>query len=127
MNTFFRLSRSTSAAVLIVFALLPAVACAHAFPQKSDPAVGATIAKSPPTVRIWFNSYLEPLFNKLVVKNAAGKVVSHGKATVDAKDRSLLEVELPSLPPGTYHVYWRVTSKDGHHTEGDYTFTVSGH
>lgn len=114
-------------AILLACLLLPAIACAHAFPQKSDPAVGATVAKSPPAVRIWFNSYLEPLFNTLVVKNAAGKIVSHGKATVDAKDRSLLEVGLPPLPAGTYHVYWHVTAKDGHHTEGDYTFTVSGH
>jgi methionine-rich copper-binding protein CopC len=106
---------------------VPTAAVAHAFPEHSEPAVGATIASAPGMVKIWFNSELEPLFDKLLVKDAAGKVVSRGKAKVDANDRSLLEVGLAPLPPGRYHVYWHVTSKDGHHTEGDYTFTVSGH
>lgn len=105
----------------------PTAAFAHAFPEHSEPAVGATIASAPSTVKIWFNSDLEPLFDKLVVKDAAGKVVSQGKAKVDANNLSLLEVALAPLPPGKYHVYWHVTSKDGHHTEGDFSFTVSGH
>lgn len=105
----------------------PAAALAHAFPEHSQPAVGATIASAPSLVRIWFNSDLEPLFDKLVVKDAAGKVVSQGTAKVDANNRGLLEVGLAPLPPGTYHVYWHVTSKDGHQTEGDFSFTVSGH
>jgi len=105
----------------------PGTVFAHAFPKHSDPAVGATINSAPNAVKIWFNSDLEPLFDKLVVKNAAGKVVSRGEARVDPDDRSLLEVGLAPLPPGTYHVYWHVTSKDGHRTEGDFSFTVSGH
>jgi methionine-rich copper-binding protein CopC len=106
---------------------LPGVAFAHAFPQHSEPAVGATLASAPGTVKIWFNSDLEPLFDKLVVKDTAGKVVSQGNAKVDANNRSLLEVGLAPLPPGTYHVYWHVTSKDGHHTDGDFSFSVNGH
>jgi methionine-rich copper-binding protein CopC len=102
-------------------------AFAHAFPQRSEPAVGATVERAPNMVKVWFNSDLEPLFDKLVVKDVSGKVVSQGEAKVDANDRSLLEVALAPLPPGTYHVYWQVTSKDGHHTEGDFSFTVSGH
>ncbi|HJR14146.1 MAG TPA: copper resistance protein CopC [Rhodanobacteraceae bacterium] len=105
----------------------PGTAFAHAFPKRSEPAVGATIKSAPNAVKIWFNSDLEPLFDKLVVKDASGKVVSQGNAKVDANNRSLLEVGLAPLPPGTYHVYWQVTSKDGHHTEGDFSFTVSGH
>lgn len=112
---------------LLVCLLTPTAALAHAFPKKSEPAVGATVAKSPPEIKIWFNSYLAPLFNKLTVRNAAGDVVSKGPARVDPHNRSLLEVALLPLPAGTYHVYWHVTSKDGHRTEGDFTFTVSGH
>jgi methionine-rich copper-binding protein CopC len=105
----------------------PTTAFAHAFPQRSEPAVGATVERAPNAVKVWFNSDLEPLFDKLVVNDVSGKVVSQGKTKVDANDRSLLEVALAPLPPGTYHVYWHVTSKDGHHTEGDFSFTVSGH
>ena len=106
---------------------MPNTALAHAFPERSEPAVGATLASAPSMVKIWFNSDLEPLFDELVVKDAAGKVVSRGKAKVDANNRSLLEVALAPLPSGAYHVYWHVTSKDGHHTEGDFSFTVNGH
>lgn len=106
---------------------MPDAALAHAFPKRSEPAVGATLASAPSMVKIWFNSDLEPLFDKLVVKDGAGAVVSRGNAKVDANHRSLLEVALAPLPPGTYHVYWHVSSKDGHHTEGDFSFTVSGH
>lgn len=112
--------------LLMFVSLAPAVALAHAFPQRSEPRVGATLDRAPPMARIWFNSYLEPLFNKLVVKDAAGKDVSVGKARVDPHDRALLEVKLAPLVAGKYHVYWHVTSKDGHQTEGDFTFTIKG-
>lgn len=115
-------------AILVVTALvlpLPGLAFAHAFPKNSLPHVGAGIKQSPPQVKIWFDADLEPLFDKLVVKNAHGKVISRGKARVDAHNPALLEVDLPpALPSGQYHVYWRVTARDGHHTQGDFTFTV---
>lgn len=127
MKPFRKIASSLLCLLAIAAFAAPTAASAHAFPQRSEPAVGATIAKAPGAVKIWFNSDLEPLLDKLVVKNAAGNVVSHGKAKVGANNRSLLEVGLAPLPPGKYHVYWHVTSKDGHHTEGDFSFTVSGH
>ena len=106
-------------------ASLAAPAFAHAFPENSSPHVGSTVQASPPRVKIWFNGDLEPLFDQLVVKDAHGKVVSIGDATVDASDPALLSVQLqPALPPGQYHVYWRVNARDGHHTQGDFVFTV---
>jgi methionine-rich copper-binding protein CopC len=127
MKTFRKIPQLLSCVLAIAAFTLPGAASAHAFPQRSEPAVGATIANAPATMKIWFNSDLEPLFDKLVVKDAAGKVVSRGNPKVDEDNRSLLEVGLTPLPPGTYHVHWHVTSKDGHHTEGDFSFTVNGH
>ncbi len=121
-----RAARRAAAFLLLATPFASAAAWAHAFPEKSDPRVGATVAKAPPAVRIWFNARLEPLFSKLSVKNAAGRVVSRGPAQVAAGDPSLLVVALPRLSAGTYHVYWSVTSKDGHRTEGDFQFTVTG-
>lgn len=104
---------------------LPSLAFAHAFPENSSPHVGASVQVSPPQVEIWFNADLEPLFDQLVVKDAHGKVVSVGDATVDAKNPALLTVHLqPALPPGQYHVYWHVTARDGHRTVGDFVFSV---
>ena len=127
MKILRKIPQFLSCMLAIAAFTLPGAASAHAFPKRSEPAVGATIASAPDEVKIWFNSNLEPLFDKLVVKDAAGKVVSQGNAKVDENNPSLLEVGLTPLPPGTYHVYWHVTSKDGHHTEGDFSFTVNGH
>ncbi len=43
---------------------------------------------------------------------------------VAPSDAMLLEVSLPPLSPGIYRVIWNVVARDGHRTEGDYTFTI---
>lgn len=112
---------------LLVALGLPLVASAHAFPERSRPRVGATLKAAPHQVRIWFDAGLEPLFCSLIVKNAAGQVMSHGRGVVASgtHDR-LLETTVNTLPPGKYRVYWSVIAVDGHHTEGHYMFRV-GH
>lgn len=113
-------------AFLLAGAIAPA-ALAHAFPDQSSPAVGATVATSPPVVKVWFDGQLEPVFSTLLVKNAAGQQVSAGKGDVSAKDHALLQTTLPAnLPAGTYTVYWSAAAHDGHHTEGHFTFSVKG-
>lgn len=108
--------------VLLLCAILSGTAFAHAFPQKSEPPVGATLTSPPRAVKIWFDDEIRPGVSKLTVKDSAGHVVSQNPAKVAGGN--LLEVSLHPLPAGTYHVYWSVTSKDGHHTQGDYEFTV---
>lgn len=109
---------------LIALATAPS-AWAHAFPKNSSPHVGATVASAPQDVKVWFNGELEPVFSTLVVKNAAGKVVSAGKGKVAGKHHELLETALDAkLAAGAYTVYWSVIAHDGHHTEGHFDFTV---
>lgn len=111
-------------ALLLACAITP-IASAHAFPDKSSPAVGSTVDTAPRTVKVWFDGQLEPVFSTLVVKNASGQQVSTGKGTVDAHNAALLETGLSTaLPAGTYTVYWSAASRDGHHTEGHFTFNV---
>jgi methionine-rich copper-binding protein CopC len=97
---------------------------AHAFPDHSDPKVGATVSPSPSMVRIWFDSDIEPVFSSIMVHTMSGMMVDKGDSRVDPKDSTLLEVSMPPLPPGQYIVIWSVIARDGHHTEGHYTFTV---
>jgi len=104
--------------------LLPGVSWAHAFPDHSDPKVGATITAAPALVRIWFDSDLEPAFSTIMVHNANNEMVDKRDGRVDPKDSTLLEVSLPKLPPGTYRIMWNVVARDGHRTQGDYTFTI---
>lgn len=101
------------------------LAMAHAFPTRSIPAVGATLAQAPHTVKVWFDGELEPVFSTLVVKDAAGEAVGAGKGEVAGKDHTLLEATLPTtLAAGKYTVYWSVAAHDGHRTAGHFAFTV---
>jgi methionine-rich copper-binding protein CopC len=105
----------------------PGVGHAHAFPDHSDPRVGHTVDASPPLVRIWFDSDIEPVFSTVQVEDADGKRVDQGDAHVDAADGKLLEVSVPSLSAGAYQVVWSVVARDGHRTEGRFPFRVETH
>jgi methionine-rich copper-binding protein CopC len=109
---------------LLSFIALPGVTHGHAFPDHSDPKVGATISSSPSSVRIWFDGDIEPVFSAISVRDSNGNRVDKGNARVDPPDSTLLEVSVPPLPPGKYRVIWNVVARDGHRTMGDYTFVV---
>jgi len=112
---------------LALIALWPVGVWGHVFLERADPRVGATVGVSPDSVRIWFDGVLEPAFSTIRVRNASGNRVDKGDSHVDADNEKLLEVLLlPHLAPGDYKVIWSVVSRDGHRTEGDYTFTVGG-
>lgn len=114
----------TTAALLAGAALLwTSSALAHAFPEDAQPGVGAVLQQAPHQVRIRFDSRLEEEFSVIIVKDANGDRVS-GRTRLDPDSRKSLEVNLPALKPGDYHVYWNVVSWDGHRTKGDYVFHV---
>jgi len=96
----------------------------HAFPDHSDPKVGSTITASPPVVRIWFDSDLEPAFSNLMVHTMDGRMVDKGDSRVNPSDPKLLEVSVSPLSPGTYLVIWNVVARDTHRTQGQFTFTI---
>lgn len=105
--------------------LAPSVGHAHAFPDHSEPHVGRTVDAPPRQVRIWFDGELEPQFSTIRVENADKQQVDRRDSRVDPSDNTLLAVSLPpSLPPGKYRVVWSVVARDGHRTEGDFSFRV---
>ncbi|MEJ2695184.1 MAG: copper resistance protein CopC [Candidatus Sulfobium sp.] len=110
--------------VIVFTCSLSGTSFAHVFPDHSDPRVGATVQDPPAWVRIWFDGALEPAFCTVVVRDENGKQVDKGNVQVDPDDATLIEVGLPPLPAGTYRVIWNVVARDGHRTEGDYTFDV---
>ena len=113
-----------SLSLILGVAAFETLAQAHAFPVRSDPRVGWTVAISPPKVTIWFDGELEPAFSTITVYNSAKQQVDKGNSRVNGPDASVLEVDLTPLAPGTYHVYWKALAKDTHVTEGDFTFAV---
>jgi|RhiMetdeSRZDD1v2_1073273.scaffolds.fasta_scaffold173738_2 methionine-rich copper-binding protein CopC len=96
------------------------IAAAHAFPERSEPRVGAVLRSVPAEVRIWFDSKLEPGFSRLAVTTEGGAPADRGDSRVDPGDRQLLRASLLPLTPGRYRVSWSVLAVDGHRTAGDY-------
>jgi methionine-rich copper-binding protein CopC len=105
--------------------LLPQAALAHAFPEAEEPKVGSTVTSPPQQVSIRFDAPIEALFSRLEVLDSGGQSENDGTPQVNADTRTLT-VHLKSLTPGDYTVKWSVIAKDGHRTEGSYTFTVAG-
>ena len=111
-------------AAMLIEAASPPQAPGHAFPVRSDPRVGWMVTGSPPKVTIWFDGELEPAFSTIAVYNSAKERVDKSNGRVSSSDATVLEVDLPQLPPGSYRVYWSVVAKDTHHTEGNFPFTI---
>jgi copper resistance protein C len=105
-------------------AALAHVALGHAFPIRSEPRVGRTVATPPSKVTIWFDGELEPAFSSITVYNSAKQQVDKGDSHTSPADASVLQVDLPILGPGTYRVYWKALAKDTHVTEGDFSFVI---
>ncbi len=108
----------------LVFLAIQSSAWAHAFLDHADPKVGSTVTNSPAEVKAWFTQELEPVFSSLQVQDAQGKEVDKKDMHLDDKNKQLMIVSLPPLPPGTYTVVWHAVSVDTHRTQGKFQFTL---
>jgi methionine-rich copper-binding protein CopC len=110
-------------ALLLLIALAPIAAQAHAFLDHASPLVGSTVPAAPHEVVLAFTQNLEPAFSTAQVTDSSGTRVDQGKAQVSG---NTMTVGLKSLGPGSYKVRWHALSVDTHTTEGAFTFTVGG-
>jgi methionine-rich copper-binding protein CopC len=108
---------------LLVIALAPVAARAHAFLDHASPLVGSTVPAAPHEVVLTFTQNLEAAFSTAQVTDASGAHVDQGKATVSG---NTMTIGLKALGPGSYKVHWHVLSVDTHSTEGTFTFHVGG-
>jgi methionine-rich copper-binding protein CopC len=100
------------------------LAWGHAFPDHQSPGAGSVLSTSPPFVQIWFDGEIEPIFSTIMVDGAGGREIAKGAVVPGQPDNTLLQAPLPPLAPGIYQVKWSVIARDGHHTEGQYTFII---
>lgn len=96
----------------------------HVFPLRSDPKVGSEINGSPALVRIWFDGPLESVFSEMKLFDAEGNRIDKGDGKVVSNDATLLSLPLQELGAGLYHVRWEVVARDGHRSEGDFSFRI---
>ncbi len=117
-----RIALLLAAAVLVAPA---GAAFAHARLVKADPAVGSTVRVAPTQLRLRFNEPIRPNASGVRLSGPDGKAVVLSPLTKDPRDPAAVTVPAPpNLAPGRYKVEWRALSPDGHHTQGDYGFTI---
>ena len=110
----------------IVLALLLArPAVAHANLLRSDPAAGALLDRSPPSLTLEFSEELDPAFSQAQLFDSQNQLVEPGPGVVDPATPRVLRLILPDLPQDSYTALWRVRSAaDGHITQGSLPFGV---
>src|SRR5215210_205147 len=114
-----RHSAWTAAAILLILALLPGRAEAHATLLESTPRDGAVLMAWPPAFELTFNEPVAPLVLRLI--GSAGSETLSGSTS--RADR--LSIRAPqTLPHGTYVLSWRVISADGHPIGGSLVFSI---
>lgn len=119
-----RLPRVITLAIALASAAWQPKTWGHAFLDHGEPRVGAELAASPQQIVLYFDSELEPAFSGLVLEDADGHEIKRSGTQNDAGDPTRLSMPCPPLGSGTYRVRWSVVARDGHRTEGDYTFSV---
>lgn len=109
----------------MVLASVPHLALAHAHVGTSTPAKDAVVKTTPAAITLTLTEGLEPAFSSLTLVNAAGDVVATGKSALAPDDSKTLVLPIgKELPAGAYTVKWQALSKDGHKTQGTWSFTV---
>lgn len=98
-------------------------AFAHAKLQAAEPASGAAIA-APAEVKLHFNEAVEAAMSTVKVYGPGNATVEVGKPAAASGDTKTLVSTLPKLSSGEYRLEWSTMGHDGHHTKGEYRFTV---
>lgn len=95
----------------------------HAFLEHAEPSVGAVLTAAPQKIVLYFDSTLELTFSGFLLLDASGRELARSGAQ-DEAEPTQLSLTPPPLPPGTYRILWSVVARDGHPTDGDFTFTL---
>jgi methionine-rich copper-binding protein CopC len=108
---------------ILVMGLSAPPAAAHTPLVGTTPQAGARLSKQPKRVLVKFGAEIKS--GSIVVKNAAGTIVSTGPNGRDPKDVRRLKVALkPNLANGRYRVSWKAIAADGHRQAGTFSFRL---
>jgi methionine-rich copper-binding protein CopC len=110
--------------ILIISLFMPLPLFAHAIMVRSVPAENTTLRESPKQIDVWFNDKVGSEYKALAVIDSKGKRVDNKDLQQETFDQSHLYATVPTLPPDTYTVRYRVVSIDTHIVTGKYQFTI---
>lgn len=112
----------TARLAILLLALAPGAAHAHAALDHASPAAGSIVATPPSEVRMWFTEPLVKRFSTAELRSSAGSVIATGGT--DPADPKVIVIRLPVLQVGKYKVHWKAVSADTHRMEGDFDFEI---
>ncbi len=119
MNRFY------AAALAAALATSATSAEAHPRLKNSSPAAGSILKNAPSFIRMTFSEELIASFTGLELKDAGGRTIPVGDASVGGPHNTQLIVPIRAhLKPGTYRVAWHAVSVDTHRVAGSYSFRV---
>ena len=118
-RAFRRMITMRRVAILVFLLLAPLQALAHAQLRGSDPAEGAVVAGTPPSIRLEFNEAVAPLVLRLIGPDGTATEVEGA-----AENEAVTVAPPPGLADGTHLLSWRVVSSDGHPVGGTLTFHI---
>ena len=113
-----------SGLILLVSLAMPLPLFAHAIMVRSAPEANATLSEAPKQIDVWFNDKVGTEYKALAVIDSKGKRVDNKDIQQETFDQSHLYTTVPTLPPDTYTVRYRVVSIDTHIVTGKYQFII---
>jgi copper resistance protein C len=113
-----------SGLILLAALVTPMPSFAHAIMVRSSPEKDAVLTESPKQIDVWFNDKVGSEYKALAVIDSKGKRVDNKDVQQETFDQSHLFATVPTLPPDTYTVRYRVVSIDTHIVTGKYQFTI---
>jgi methionine-rich copper-binding protein CopC len=119
------LARITGMGLLLVALLSAAagIAAAHAVLVATDPPKDAELSTGPGRVSATFNEDLQQSFAAMTVVGPDHHLWQDGQPHVQGP---VISIDVRPLgPEGTYTVYYRVTSADGHPVAGSWAFRLT--
>ncbi|MCG5961067.1 copper resistance protein CopC [Acinetobacter baumannii] len=94
---------------------------AHVNLLSSTPAANAVVAHQPKKITLNFADAVM-LMNIKLVDAQKKEIPLNYKVSHDLKKS--FDIALPKLSNGKYTVFWMTMAKDGHHMNGEYSFTI---
>ena len=115
-----------AAVAILAAAAAPAGASAHALLERSIPAPGSTLGRSPDSVLLVFSERADLRLTSIRVLDGSGTDHVAGDPFVgDPAEEAVIGVMTNELPDGVYTVSWRtVSAVDGHVSAGSFVFGV---
>lgn len=108
--------------VLVGAVIMPSLAGAHAYLERSEPVMESQWDEAPAEIRLKFSEPIDPRWSRVTVVDERGTEIP---GELQSEGDAWLIYIPESLEDGIYKVYWQVLSVDTHVTDGSFRFSVA--